>query len=206
MNNEDEIEYFEFLPKIFTTDLQEALEETLCDIIAGLPPKIQTHITDSFYKKIFIFNNFVLRNILKFPSSFKLERKITDKFITTDVKQLIDNVNDLNDKIDAMKNKMKELNGKLEKEMIKNKLYKSLLSNKHDYTELCETTVEIKNFIKETNEMYDKYSMIGHKRESKFNKLMEYKNIKSEYYKKERDRLFNIATIDMVEHMNKQLL
>ena len=43
------------------------------------------------------------------------------------------------------------------------------------------------------------------KKESNFDKLLEYKNIKNEYYKNEKNRLLEIASIETLEKLNRQI-
>lgn len=205
-NLEDEIEYFGFLPITFTTDLQESLEDTLKDIIhrnSPLPNSIQTQISDSLKKNIFIFNNFVLRNILKFPPNFKLERKITDKVIGEDVNKLVDSISMIHKKLADLKKQHIALEEQLGLQINRNSAYKNLLKNKESYTNMISAAREIRKFMNETTEIYETFRISSCRRENDFENLMEFKNIKNIYYKEEKDRLYGIASADVLEHFSK---
>jgi hypothetical protein len=205
--NEDEIEYFGFLSISFTTDLREELNDNLNDIFNNyhLHNKIQTHISESFKKNYFIFNNFVLRNILKFPNNFKLERKITDKSIETDSNEMIIKIVEKQKKLLEIKNKIQRLEEKVEFEKNKANGYKNLLKNKSQFYDLVTGAKEIKIFLKETNVLYEKYKTGAKRKDSEFEKLMEYKNIKNEYFKAERSKLLEISDFETLEHLNKNI-
>lgn len=203
--NEDEIEFFEFLPMSFTNELQEALQECLNDITQHyhLHHKIQTYISDSFKKNLFIFSNFVLRNILKFPANFNLERKITDKTIQADISGMVAALRLKQEKILQLSAAIQELKRKTAIQKIRNDGYKNLLQNKVKFYDLCTGAREIKAFLKETSNLFEKCQNIGKRRDCEFEKLMEYKNIKSEYYKNERAKLLEIADFEALENLNK---
>lgn len=206
-NIEDEIEYFELLPLTFTTELQKELEEALTDILQGyhVHHKVQTHILGSFKKNLFIFSNFVLRNILKFPANFKLERKVTDKFIQTDVNGLVDKVAEKQSQISDLRRQVVAMEERIRLEVDKNNGYRSLLQNRTQFNDLCTGAREIKRFLKETSNLYEKYKSSHPRRDNEFDRLMEYKNIKSEYYRNERDRLLEVADFGTLEHINKNM-
>ncbi|ELA42614.1 uncharacterized protein VICG_00366 [Vittaforma corneae ATCC 50505] len=203
--NEDEIEFFEFLPMSFTNELQEALQECLNDVTQHyhLHHKIQTYISDSFKKNLFIFNSFVLRNILKFPANFKLERKVTDKTIQADISGMVEALRLKQEKVLQLSTAVQELRTKIAIQKTRNDGYRSLLQNKTKFGDLCTGAKEIKVFLRETNDLFEKYQNIGKRRDCEFEKLMEYKNIKSEYYKNERAKLLEIADFEALENLNK---
>lgn len=205
--NADAIEFFGFIPISFTNELQKELQTALEDITQNyhLHHKIQTYIFDSFNKNIFIFNNFVLRNILKFPSNFKLERKITDKTIQANVSEMIQNLYQKQEKILQLKTTIFNIKKRLAIQKCRNDGYKSLLQNKNNFLDQCTGAKEIKRFLKETSELLEKYQNVGKRRDCEFEKLMEYKNIKSEYYKNERNKLLEIADFETLETINKNI-
>ncbi|KAI5154184.1 hypothetical protein ENBRE01_3312 [Enteropsectra breve] len=208
-NLEDEIEYFGFLPITFTTELQEALEEALTEIIntaGNVPGKAQDAIQGSLKKNIFIFNNFVLRNILKFPPKFKLERKITDKCIDGDAMQMANGLFEKQQRVHELVEEEKTLLRKLSKEKNRNNAYKSLLANNEKYMELIGAAKDIKMFLKETSEGCDTLAMSSSKKENEFDSLMVFKNLKSEYYKDQRDKLLKIASFDTLDYFNKRIV
>lgn len=207
LTNQDEIEYFGFLAVAFTTDLREELQECLNEIFNNnhINQKIQSHINESFKKNFFIFNNFVLRNILKFPTNFKLERKVTDKTIETDVSAILSSLLEKQNKILELKAQVLQYRKNMAIQETRCSGYKKLLENQPKFRDLCTGAKEIKNFFKETNELYEKYKAGGRRKDSEFEKLMEYKNIKSEYYRTERDKLLAMCNFEVLEYINKSL-
>lgn len=205
--NEDEVEFFGFLPITFTNELQEELLECLNDIVHQfhLHHKIQTYILDSFRKNMFIFSNFVLRNILKFPASFKLERKITDKTIQADASEFVSILQQKQEKLFQLRVQVQELKTKIAVQNMRSTGYQNLLQNKAKLYDLCTGAREIRTFLEETSDLYEKYRAIGKRRDCEFEKLMEYKHIKSEYYKNERNKLLEIADFEVLESINKHI-
>lgn len=203
--NEDEIEFFGFIPVSFTNELQEDLQEALNDIVHNFPlhHRIQAYILDAFRKNLFIFSNFVLRNILKFPPSFRLERKVTDKTIHTNVPALLGTLAVRQERISQLSTALNGLRTRLAYEQARADGYRKLLENKARFQDLCTGAREIKGFLRETGELFEKYQAIGRRRDGEFERLMEYKNIKSEYYKNERGKLLEIADFEALEHLNK---
>ncbi|KAM0679821.1 hypothetical protein GINT2_001993 [Glugoides intestinalis] len=203
--NLDEIEFFGLLPVSFTNELQEELQACLNDLTQNyhLHHKIQSYISDVFRKNLFIFNNFVLRNILKFPTNFKLERKITDKTIRADVLAMAKDLSQKQNRIIALGTQIYELKKQINIQMDRSNGYKNLLKNKTKFYDCCTGVKEIKAFFKETNELLEKYIAGGKRTDCEFEKLMEYKNIKSEYYKNERNKLVEIADFELLENLNK---
>lgn len=207
LTNQDEIEYFGFLAVAFTTDLREELQESLNEVFHNthVHQKIQSHINESFKKNFFIFNNFVLRNILKFPANFKLERKVTDKTIDTDVASMITALVEKQNRILTLKTQMAQLKGKIAIQENRCNGYKKLLENQGKFKDLCTGAKEIKSFFKETSDLYEKYKAGGKRKDCEFEKLMEYKNIKSEYYRTERDKLLGVCDFNTLEYINKNI-
>lgn len=207
-NIEDEIEFFGFLPITFTTDLQESLEETFHEIMQHNHPVhslIQTRILEAFKKNIFIFNNFILRNILKFPVNYKYERKNSDKVIQEDVKNLIERLcNKQKEAIELEKKKL-ELTGKLLTAIDINNGYRDLLKNKDKYHDMTEAAKEISKFLNETMEIYENFKILTYGKDSDFENLLEFKNIKNIYYKEEKKRLFEIASLETLEYITKKI-
>lgn len=207
-NNEDEIEYFGILPVAFTADLQESLEESLKEIIQGnaaCSQKVETHITEAFRKNIFIFNNFVLRNILKFPSNFKLERMITDKVIKADLNKLVEKINEKQKMIVDLQEMLVKKQNDLNIAINTKNGYENLLKDKQRYYDLVLGAREVKNFMKETKSIYERFQMNNGKKDNEFDKLMEYKNIKNEFYKSERDKLFDVAGLETLDFFIKHI-
>lgn len=206
-NIEDEIEYFELLPLSFTTELQKDLEEALTDVLQShhAHHKVQTHVLGSFKRNLFIFSNFVLRNILRFPANFKLERKITDKFIQADVGEMINKMIERQLQVQDLRRQIAAMEEKVRRETDRNNGYRSLLENKAYFNDMCTGAKEIKKFLKETGSLYERYKSSCPRRDNEFDRLMEYKNIKSEYYRNERDKLLEVADFDILEHINKSI-
>lgn len=204
---EDEIEYFRCLPFSFTTELLKELESSLLEIFDSnhLHQKVASFVLDSFKRNMFIFNNFVLRNILKFPAHFRLERKVVDKVIHTDPASLISKMSESQLRLFEMRQKLENRKGRLKEVTNRNLGYLELLKNKDSLMELCCGSREIKKFLKETNSLLEKYKCTVPKKEGEFNKLMDYKNIKSEFYKNERNGILEISNFESMEDLLTKL-
>lgn len=199
---EDETEYFGFVPVTFTADLQESLAATLAEVIQdspSVPQKIRSIIYDSFRKNIFIFNNFVLRNILKFPSGFQLERKITDRHIDVDVSALVSSIVSQQARAKALLQQRHSLQVSLQEAQIRSEAYSSLLSNREEYKMMISGAEELKFVTKEISNIYCQFKLRCIQRSSSFDSLMQYKSVKKEYYKEERERAYGTASIDAID-------
>lgn len=203
--NQDEVEHFGFLGVAFTAELGEEMQECLNELFLNTHAhqKIQAHITEAFKKNFFIFNNFVLRNILKFPGNFKLERKVTDKTIEVDLAGLVERLGEKQLRILELKRRMLEVEEKIAVEEDRKGGYDSLLRNKAGFMDMCTGAREIKQFLRETNDLFEKYKTGAKRKDNEFEKLMEYKNIKSEYYKNERDGLLRVADYETLEYLGR---
>lgn len=205
---EGEIEYFGFLPVTFTTDLQECLEETLADIMQhnGITStRMRTRLLDAFRKNVFIFNNFVLRNILRFPPGFRLERRVTDCTIQEDPRKLACAVADTQKHLMRLREERVVLCDWLCALENRNSAYRSLLRDAARYREIATGAREVRQYIRETTEVYENFRISACRRESDFESLMEFKNIKNVYFKGERDRLLGVAGFETLEYLNKRI-
>ncbi|KAI5176546.1 hypothetical protein PAEPH01_2346, partial [Pancytospora epiphaga] len=185
-NIEDEIEFFGFLPVTFTTDLQESLEDTLREILQRndiKSSKLRASFFDSLKKNIFIFNNFVLRNILKFPPGFKIERRITDLKIHGDASKLVRAIEDAHNNAMKLNEERACLREKMHELMCRNSAYKNLLRDHDKHMELSEAAREVRKYLKEVTAVYEQFKISACAKESNFDSLMEYKDIKSDYYR-----------------------
>ncbi len=207
-NLEDEIEFFGFLPITFTTDLQESLEEAFHDVMQNNAPihsRIQSQILEALKRNIFIFNNFILRNILKFPSHYKYERKSSDKVIQENIQDRLKNLKLKQQELKKLVFERKELFLKLEIERNRNIAYKELLTNKNKYLEMIDAAKDIKKFLDETMKIYEEFKILNYGKNTEFENLLEFKNIKNIYYKEEKNRLFEIASPEVLEYFCKKL-
>lgn len=206
--NEDEIEYFGFLPVSFTAELQEGLEDALKEVMqrnGPVPGKIQAQILDVLKRNIFIFNNFVLRNILKFPNGFRFERKVSDKVICEDVSQLTGLLADAQRQVVALKEEKAVIMAGIRIEENRAAGYAALLKGKERYHQMAEAAMEIKKFMRETRDIYDTLKITACTRDNEFENLLEYKNIKNIYYKEEKMRLFDIASLETLSLLTEKM-
>lgn len=205
---EDEIEWFGFLPITFTTDLQETLEETLGEILQrnGIASsRVREEILAALRKNLFIFNNFVLRNILKFPAGFRMERKVSDVKIRGNAAALVGAISDAHAHTLQLRNERAVLARRLCAATNRNNGYKSLLRGQQKFVEMGEVVREVKKYLREVTEIYDRFKINACTRENDFDSLMEYKDLKSDYYREERNRLLEIADPESLEYIAERL-
>ncbi|EEQ81661.1 hypothetical protein NCER_101818 [Vairimorpha ceranae BRL01] len=181
MDDKGEIEFFNFVPIHFVNELESDITNLISSLLNN--NKI---LLDSCKKNMFIFKSFVLRNIIKFPSTFKYERKKTDLVIDTplDINKYYNNVNkkdlllckinNLNKKICALKNKCNNLDKILEYENDMIQASKNIRDIKYKYNNIMEY-VSTLPFLEIDEE--------------NFNYLLEYREIRSEILKREVDDL-----------------
>ncbi|KAI4292394.1 hypothetical protein PAPHI01_1668 [Pancytospora philotis] len=201
---EDEIEFFGFLPVTFTTDLQEALEDTLEEILqrnSVVSTRVRSGLLSALRKNLFIFNNFVLRNILKFPPGFKMERKISDVEIRGDAGALIEAIRALQSQTLRLREERRALHGRLGALVSRNNGYRSLLANQQKHLETAEAVREVRKYLKEMTGIYEQFKISACTKENDFDSLMEYKDIKNDYYRDERDKQLGIADFEALEYL-----
>ncbi|ELA48119.1 hypothetical protein VCUG_00357 [Vavraia culicis subsp. floridensis] len=212
MHFEDETEFFGFVPCSFLQELCSSLEETITHTInnAGLSAtskkQLCSYVLSEFRKNFLIFENFSLQQIFTFPKDFSYERKITDLVVEDDIDAMMDELMKLKDEQEFYKNEARR--------------YKKMIANKE--AEIAQMTCFLENvevndllsnseflkklFVETKKAVGGKAYTISGKLSTKFNELMENKDIKSETKKKEINELYNIGTLEDIKAFRDSVL
>ncbi|KAK1347920.1 hypothetical protein CWI37_0711p0050 [Hamiltosporidium tvaerminnensis] len=196
----DEIEFFGFIPSCFIKELKENIIQTLNENNAD------EETLKLFEKNFYIFENFVLRNVFRFPVSFKFERKITDLRIEENVQKKI------NEYLMLVK---EETNIIREKQILQNKLdiqkykyneYLQINKIEKEMDNLLDSSIKMVNYVQSVSEMRDTFlkSNCG-KNNTDLYKMMEHKEIRNNVYKNELKELLEKANIEDFQRFIKNL-
>ena len=205
--DENEIEYFGFLPISFVLELQNALEVILGDAFKSKKYKyLKNTVTAKFDHYAYFFGNFVLRNILKFPTGFKWERKKTNKVIDVD---LVEQVNQLVKLQQLNQNKIQILQQK-EHDLVNliniNNGLKCTQKSCDKIVKTAELQNELEKQLDELEVNFSYFTGNNKNKQRRLKSIMEHKYIKSQFYKEERKRLLKIAkTVDLEEIVKKMI-
>ncbi|KAF9763731.1 hypothetical protein NGRA_1087 [Nosema granulosis] len=205
MVDNGEIEFFEFMPTDFLNDLQTCIEETICKFVdseftfakSAKRKKIKEMLMESNKKNLFLFRNFVLKNILRFPPKFKMERKKTD-YVSEDLnlENYELNINKLIDGYEYL-HKLKLDKAVAEYE---NKQLKSILSNEADLREMGLCLLNLKDKHRRIQEYVKKIPFCSLNDED-FNSLLEHRELRTEMLKKELERLQEAIDVDYLNSL-----
>lgn len=177
MDDRGEIEFFDFVPVHFVNELEVEIQNII---------KNDKILLESCKKNMFIFKNFVLRNIIKFPNTFNYERKKTDLVVDSSVDlnkyynnillrdNLLEKIEDMNTKIGNMKNKNNNL--------------LQILNYEQD---MKEATLNIKNIKNTYNKIMEYVCTLPFLEidEDNFNYLLEYREIRCAILKEEWNKI-----------------
>ncbi|KAK6089700.1 hypothetical protein P3W45_001342 [Vairimorpha bombi] len=194
MDDTGEIEYFEFVPINFVNELEAEIHETI-NTEFKYAKRISTVLHESCKKNMFIFKNFVLRNILKFPSKFSYERKCTDLVVDSipDIDKyykVVCRQDDLKDKMDLLSANIRRLKNKCTD-------LSCILEYEND---VYESGKNIKNVRNTYNMIMEYVSTLPFYEidEDNFNYLLEYREIRSEILKKKLDNINERIDLDLL--------
>ena len=202
-SNENEIEYFGFLPIAFTLELQNELEKVIDETFDENQDflYLKTTMINIFNKHFFLFNNFILRNILKFPDGFVWERKKTDKVVKVNLNKKIKQFKKLQEELAKKQAFLVKKELELLKEVNKNEGYKCIFANVKDillgFTLLEDTSRQYEALKKNFN------MLIYDNKKEYIQKALDHKYMKQEYYQNEKKRLFKIAKLNILEYLVK---
>lgn len=178
---EDLIEFFEFIPVNFVNELDTEITTLILSEL-----KNDTQLIHELCKKnMFIFKNFVLRNILSFPKSIKYERKKTD-LVCEDIS--FDLYNETINKQAQLITEIQAYDIKIKKLETKNKNLNKILGYEKDIQETLVNIYSVKDKYSRLLE-YVNLHMFYKNDEENFNCLLEYREIRGEILKKEWQKL-----------------
>ncbi|KAG5859145.1 hypothetical protein KMI_08g12810 [Encephalitozoon hellem] len=210
MENEEEVEFFGFVPVTLVAELQGEIEGILRDGVEQLSSldrrnahRISGIVFESFRRNYFIFSNFVLRNILRFPPSFRLERRVNDTVVTMDLQSITDDLVNILGEEDYYRAEVLRLKESIRVERYRLECYRSLLECSGPINGLIGSIVEAYSELENVKKLYNRMSMSGGVDDEDHNALLEYREIRSSLVKKERDDLLRIASEEVLTMMNK---
>lgn len=209
MDLEDETEFFGFVPARFMTELQEEIEEILVGEIGRLSgidgrkaAGIGQQVVETFRKNYFMFSNFVLRNILKFPVSFQLERRARDVEPGVDVQGATDSLAECLSQERRYRSEVRVCRMELEVERYRRESYLSLLGCSDEVYELISRMKEVGREYAEVYEGYRKLALVSGGGDTELNGLLEHREIKSRMGSKEREELWRIGDVCVFSMLN----
>lgn len=205
LHNEDEIEYFGFLPVSFTLELTNELEKTLLESIENSKEYsyLKQSLTKSFEKNMFLLSNFLLKNVFKFPKEFKWERMASDKIIEVDLESTVNEYKKLSEKLQQKEEQLNDAKLDPIEAMNKYEGYKATFENREYWDNATALLEETEKEMALLQEEYKNYS--GNQNKEKIRRLLEHKNMKAEFYKNEKKRLYKIAKTDVLEEIVRQM-
>jgi hypothetical protein len=209
MEYENEIEFFGFVPVVFVSELQEEAERIMGEAVEQIGllnrhrvQKAAGVLGQSFKKNFFIFSNFVLRNILKFPQTFRLERKASDLVLATDLQELTDRVTGRYSEEEYYKNEIHRQRMAIGLEKYRRERYSELLRPREDIQRLVDSLRLLNSNFKAVSELCNKLAVVSHPDDEDLNALLEHRTLKSELAKRERDSLLLIGSEETLAFFN----
>ncbi|WUR05144.1 uncharacterized protein VNE69_12129 [Vairimorpha necatrix] len=186
MNDKGEIEFFEFVPVHFVNELESDINKLLTN---------NKLLLDASKKNMFIFKNFVLRNIIHFPSSFTYERKKTDLVVDSNI-----NINKYYTNLsirDKLINKIQNISKEIHNIKNRNNNIKKILEYEED---MKEATSNIESIKRQYNKIVEYVSSLPFIEvdEDNFNYLLEYREIRSEILRKEWESITEKYDINLL--------
>ncbi|TBU03988.1 hypothetical protein CWI36_0829p0010 [Hamiltosporidium magnivora] len=196
----DEIEFFGFIPSCFIKELKENIIQTLNENNAD------EETLKLFEKNFYIFENFVLRNVFRFPVSFKFERKITDLRIEENVQKKINEYLRLVKEETSIIREKQIFQNKLDIQKYKYNEYLQINKIEKEMDNLLDSSIKMVNYVQSVSEMRDTFlkSNCG-KNNTDLYKMMEHKEIRNNVYKNELKELLEKANIEDFQRFIKNL-
>lgn len=212
MENVDEIEFFGFAPMTFVTELQGDIERVLREGIDGMSrvgrskiQKVSDVLMESFRRNYFIFSNFVLGNIFKFPHTFRIERKVSDVVVTLDLQSITNELSNSFEEEEHYKVEVQKQKEELEVEKYRRDSYVSLLRCSDSVNDLLLDVKQVQEDLEAVKDLYNKLTMINNAGDEDLNMLLEYREIKNMLAKKERDELMAIGSSEVFCMINDSI-
>eukprot|EP00866_Antonospora_locustae_P002283 jgi/Antlo1/2283/393 len=216
MTEVDEIEYFEFVPVSLIRELQEEIQRRTQKSIEAVSfrgvsgiSRNKKHALDvilqSLSRNLFLFQNFVLQTIFSFPRHFNIERKATDLRCEVNVQKLADEFLQIVEEEKYLRGERMRLEGEIEAEMFALAQYERLLQHEGNVAAVAESTDMLQRLSAEAERMCQDFVERRLQRDNGDSEAVEFKGIKCEMYKKERDELYQRASADMLLFYIRQI-
>lgn len=209
MTEVDEIEYFEFVPISLIRELQEEIQRRTQKSIAVAPfrgvsgfSRNKKHaldaISQSLSRNLFLFQNFVLQTIFSLPRHFSIERKATDLRCEVSVQKLADEFLQIVEEEKYLRGEQMRLEGEVEAEKFALAQYERLLQHECSIAEVVGSTDMLQRLSAEAERTCQGFVERRLQRDSGDSEAVEFRGIKCEMYRKERDELYQRAPADML--------
>jgi hypothetical protein len=210
MEYESEIEFFGFVPVTFVAELQEEAEKILEETVKQIAKlnrhkgqKISQILHQAFKKNFFIFSNFVLRNILKFPQTFRPDRKASDIVLSSDLQKLTDELAGGYDEEEQYKDEICKRRVAIGLEKYRRERYLELLGARERIQGLIDDLASLNSSFKDVSELCSRLAVISDPGDEDLNALLEYRVLKGELAKKERNDLLLIGSDETLALFNE---
>ncbi|KAM0672147.1 hypothetical protein CWI42_080570 [Ordospora colligata] len=209
---EEETEFFGFVPASFISELQMEIENALndgiaklCEIRRGKMQRVSEVLLESFRKNYFIFSNFVLRNIVCFPDGFEMERKASEDVVVADMQQITDELMQSFLEEEMLRDEMNCLREDLEIEEYRKEMFEKILKCSEPVNDLVDNARATRDELEGIKQLQSRLRVFGAGEDDGFSRLLEYREIKSSFAKKERDDLLKIGNIDVFAMINESI-
>jgi hypothetical protein len=208
MSDNGEIEFFEFVPTDFLNDLQTSIEDLICKFIDNefsfiksvKKKEIKSLLLESTKKNLFLFRNFVLKNIIHFPPKFVPERKEVDYIEENHIEPILREYFN-------MKNNLKDLKIQIKNEKENQKMLKyekiqleNLLKNENELKETALCLLNLKDKHKRLQDYVRKIPFYSLDDEN-FKSLLEHRELRSEMLKKELKEMQGSVDVDYLHNL-----
>ncbi|ORD94022.1 hypothetical protein ECANGB1_1256 [Enterospora canceri] len=201
----DEVEYFGFLPVSFTIELQDELEKILIESLDGQYAHLKPKMHEMFRRNLFLFSNFVLRNVLVFPAGFRWERRRSDKVVDVDLEEKMVELVILKENLEKRRRIYHE--GRVELIKLENRRGSQLclLESSRRLQDGMDLYGEFERDYESLLGQFGRFNPSSGSSVRKLKKFMEHKYMKQEYYQAERRRLTAIGERDVLESLAKSI-
>lgn len=216
MTEVDEIEYFEFVPVSLIRELQEeiqrrtekSIEAASFRGVSGMS-RNKKHalaaLSQSLSRNLFLFQNFVLQTIFAFPRNFSIERKATDLRCEVNVQKLADEFLQIVEEEKYLRGERMRLEGEIEAERFALAQYERLLQHEGSVAAVAESADKLQRLSAEAERMCQGFVERRLQRDGGDSEAVEFRGVKCEMYRKERDELYQRAPADMLLFYTRQM-
>ncbi|KAH9411157.1 hypothetical protein HK407_08g13020 [Ordospora pajunii] len=208
---EEEAEFFGFAPASFISELQMEIENVLadgisrlCELKRGKMQRMSDVLLESFRRNYFIFSNFVLRNIVCFPDGFEMERRASEEVVVADMQQITDELMASFLEEERQQEEFDGLREDLEVEEYRKEMFCKMMRCSEPVKELVQSIRATKDELEAIKQLQSRLGVFG-AGDDGFSRLLEYREIRSNFARKERDDLLMIGNAEVFAMMNESI-
>lgn len=215
MNTCDEIEFFGFVPLFFIREITDemfvTLEKQLTQIKTSKSlhhkryDKLKDIFSTSLRKNLILFEGFVTKTVFSFPKDFSFERKVTDLRCDEDLQKLCNELYQIFEEEKYLRSETMRMLSELELETARKKMYQSLLHESDQIIHCIERTAKMKDLCGDIDEIYGMFMDKKILEASMHNENVEFKDMRKELLKSEREQLFDVVDIDFLNETIKNI-